>query len=122
MPDIIEIVKRIKEFRRELADMRQLLSKSGHYDWDGPDEGLLNEKLKRWTSRVYEALKAWGFTTEAEEGFGKHSGINMYDGVDTRAKMKDERLRSLQDDISRHPEHYLSRLLGVSPRAPKKRT
>ena len=67
MPDITEIVKRIKEFRKELADMRQLLSKSGHYDWDGPDEGLLNEKLKRWTSRVYEALKAWGFTTEAEE-------------------------------------------------------
>jgi predicted nucleotide-binding protein len=91
------VVRGIDELRKELVKIRQS---------DQLDEHLQDTKLKTWTNRVYEQLKDWGFLTEAEQGFGRNSSIIWYDGVDKRAKMRDDRLKALRDDVASHPEHY----------------
>jgi predicted nucleotide-binding protein len=101
MPVIPTIIKGIDELRTELSEIRQS---------NRSDEGLRDAKLITWTRRTYEMLKGWGFTTEAELGFGRNSVINMHDGVDIRAKMRDDKLKALRDDVSSHPEHYESKL------------
>jgi hypothetical protein len=108
--NIKAIVDGIDRLRTEAAKMRNL---------HRADEGLLEAKLKTWTKRVYEQLKAWGFTSEAEEGFGRNSGINMYEGVERRAKMRDDRLKALGDDLESHPEHYEQKLGATSPASAK---
>jgi predicted nucleotide-binding protein len=105
-----DIVVAINQLRAEAAELIQ----SG----SGADEGVLDEKVKAWTRRTYEKLKGWGFTTEAEETFGRNSITWMYDGVTKRAKMRDDKLKALSDDISLHPEHYESRLTVLSATVP----
>lgn len=105
------IIDGIDRLRAELADIRQSYR---------ADEGLQDAKLKTWTKRAYEQLKGWGFTSEAEEGFGRNSGINMYEGVDRRAKMRDDRLSALRDDLDFHPEHYEQKLAAEGPAGAKK--
>jgi len=101
MPVVPSIIKGIDDLRTELREIRQSYRS---------DEGLQDAKLKAWTKRVYERLKAWGFTSEAEEGFGSNSIIIMYDGIDKRAKMRDDRLNALRDELSSHQEHYEAKL------------
>lgn len=98
-----EILRGIDQLRRELAELRESFSS---------DEGLLDAKLILWTKRAYEQLKAWGFSAEAEQGFGRNSIINMYTGVNKQAKMRDDNLAALRDDVASHREHYESRLAG----------
>jgi predicted nucleotide-binding protein len=108
MSKTADVIKGIKQLRKEVAEIRADLHQTDRFT--GMDEGLLNEKLKKWTNRVYEQLKAWGLKTEAEEGFGRNSIVNHYEGVDRRAKMRDDKLNALLDDILAHPEHYEERL------------
>jgi predicted nucleotide-binding protein len=63
-----------------------------------------------WTTRAYDQLKSWGFSAEAEQGFGRNSITHMYDDVAVRAKLRDERLQALRDELATHPEHYEQRL------------
>lgn len=111
-----DAIQGIKQLRIEVAEIRAGLRQPSMTR----DEGFLNEKLKKWKSRVYEQLKTWGFTPEAEEGFGPHSMITMYEGVDTRAKMWDDKLSALVDDVSSHPEHYESRLANTTQNSARK--
>jgi predicted nucleotide-binding protein len=98
---VSQIIKGIDELRSELTNiLRANLS----------DEELRDLKVKTWAKRTYDLLKGWGFNSEAEEGFGRNSPIFMYEGVDYRAKMRDDRLRALRDDLSDHPEHYQNKL------------
>jgi hypothetical protein len=91
------IVQNIDSLRRELAELLE-----AHKN----DEELLDSKIKLWVKRVYSQLVGWGFGSEAEKGFGKNSIIIMYDGVTRRAKMRDDALLALRDDLSAHPDHY----------------
>jgi predicted nucleotide-binding protein len=104
-----DAIQGIKQLRNEVAEIRAALRQPSIT----VDEGLLNEKLKKWKNRVYERLKAWGFTAEAEEGFGRNSMIHMYEGVDRRAKMWDDKLGALLDDVTSHPEHYETTLANI---------
>ncbi|HEY2545664.1 MAG TPA: TIR domain-containing protein [Candidatus Acidoferrum sp.] len=106
MSKTADVIQGIKQLRKEVEEIRAQLRQPSLLR----DEGLLNEKLKKWTNRAYEQLNAWGFKREAEDGFGSNSMTHMYDGVDARAKMRDDKLNALLDDISSHPEHYETRL------------
>lgn len=108
-----DIVEGIKQLRKEVAEIRAQLRQPSMMR----DEGLLDEKLKKWTNRVYARLKAWGLDAEAEEGFGRNSITHMYEGVENRAETRDNKLSALLDDISSHPEHYEGRLDAHPPRA-----
>lgn len=101
---INEIIEGIDRLRKELASIRQS---------SPSDETLRDAKLKTWTKRAYEQLKGWGFVAEAEQGFGRNSITHMYDGVDNRAKMRDDILLALRDDVASHPEHYGSKLASA---------
>ena len=81
------------------------------------DEGLADAKLKAWTSRAYDQLKSWGFSAEAEQGFGRNSITHMYEGVAVQAKSRDERLHALRDELAAHPAHYEQKL-AVGPGMP----
>jgi predicted nucleotide-binding protein len=94
VPTIKEIVQGIRQLRKDLVDIRQPLIL---------DESLQDARLKTWTRRVYDQLMGWGFVAEAEEGFGRNS-----------AKMRDDRLEALRDDLESHPEHYASKLATAS--------
>src|SRR5882672_2027609 len=89
------------QLRKELAEIRRS---------SPSDETLRDAKLKTWTKRTYEKLKGLGFVAEAEQGFGRTSITHLYEGVDKRAKMRDDALLALRDDVASHPEHYLSTL------------
>ena len=101
MASVQEVVEGIDRLREELAGIRR----SSSYN-----ESLRDEKLKTWTRRVCEQLSDWGFPEEAEEGFGRHSSTWMFQGVDKRASVRDDRLLALRDDLASHPDHYASKL------------
>lgn len=98
---ISEILKGIDQLREELTQVLHSFRS---------DESLREAKLKTWARRVYEQLKDWGFSVEAEQGFGRNSIINLHEGVDARAKLRDDNLRALRDDVASHPEHYKSKI------------
>jgi len=105
MPEnVSKIGKGLDALRTELAGILQA---------NRNDEELRDIKVKAWAKRTYELLKEWGFPSEAEEGFGRNTPIHMYEGVDRRAKMRDDRLKALRDELSSHPEHYQSKLSSM---------
>jgi hypothetical protein len=55
-------------------------------------------------------LEEWGFPAEAEQDFGRNSTAHRYEDVERQAKLRDDSLRALRDDIASHPEHYESKL------------
>jgi predicted nucleotide-binding protein len=98
---IEEILAGLDAFRDELATIRRAPS---------IDDTLRDAKLGTFTKRAYTQLKDWGFETEAEQGFGRNSVINLYIGTNAQVEAKDARLHALRDDVASHPEHYKSRL------------
>jgi predicted nucleotide-binding protein len=107
-PSISEIITGIDQLREEVKEFLNVRA----------DDGLSSEKLKAWTRRAYDQLKDWGFATEAEQGFGSNSISHMYSGVGARAKLRDEKLVALRDELATHPEHYSLKLSqAVTPRS-----
>jgi predicted nucleotide-binding protein len=107
MPEAVsKIITEIDKLRRELAKI--LVTNQS-------DEELRDLKVKAWARRTHDLMKEWGFPSEAEEGFGRNSPIQMYEGVDDRAKMRDDRLKALRDELSSHPDHYQSKLSSSTP-------
>jgi predicted nucleotide-binding protein len=115
---IAEIIEGIDKLRKDLVEVRNS-TLSG--------DSLRDAKLETWTKRAYEQLKGWGFLAEAEKDLGRNSMTRMYDGVDIKAKVRDDGLRALRDDLASHPQYYESRLASAeqfettsSKRAPTK--
>lgn len=96
-----EIIEGIDQLRKDLVHILES-SRS--------DETLRNERVRIWTARAYERLKDWGFSSEAEEGFGSSSVTWIHQGVDQRAKLRDDKLNALRDDLVSHPEHYKTKI------------
>jgi hypothetical protein len=98
---INEIIAGIDALRTELATIRRASS---------TNDTLRDAKLQTFTKRTYVQLKDWGFVSEAEQGFGRNSAINLYLAINARIDERDARLHALRDDMAAHPEHYESRL------------
>jgi hypothetical protein len=104
----IPAVATINEIVAGIDALREELAKIGRAPLI--DFSLRDAKLQTFTKRAYLQLKTWGFVTEAEQGFGRNSVTNMYEGINERIEERDARLRALRDDMASHPEHYESRL------------
>jgi len=104
MATVKETIDGMDRLRKELATIRRS---------SPDDEDFRDATLNTWAKRAYKELQDWGFLAEAEQGFGRNSPIKMYAGVDVRAKMRDDILRALRDDMASHPGHYESKLASA---------
>lgn len=100
MPTVEKVLEGIDQIRRDLADITHSSRR---------DVNLWDAKVKRFTKRTYDQLTGWGLSTEAGQDFGSNSVIHMY-GVEKGAKLIDDKLIALRDDMASHPEYYLVRL------------
>ena len=103
MITVAEVIEGINQLQTEVAPF---LTPSSRF----ADEELRDAKLRAWTKRAYEKLKGWGFSDEAEKGFGRRSFTVMYEGIPVRAKMRSDALIALRDELESHPEHYQAKI------------
>jgi len=81
------------------------------------DEGTREERIKLWAKRAHQKLAEWGFPAAAEKIGGRNSSIQVYEGVNRRAKMRDDILLALRDELHDHPEDYQGKLSSTPPSA-----
>jgi predicted nucleotide-binding protein len=108
MPTVPEVTGEIERLRDELAGILR-----------EPSESVREERIVMWADRVYGKLKSWGFSTHAEKVGGRNSILRMYEGVNVRAKMRDDVLLALRSELHEHPKEYEAQLSrGDLPNSP----
>ena len=98
-----EVIRQIEELRGELAGILVKYSE---------DEGVREQRIRMWAERAREKLAGWGFSEQAQRIGGRNSSIQLYEGVNQRAKMRDDILRALMDEMTAHPQDYESKLVA----------
>jgi len=106
------VLEGIDTLRKDLADINKSSSR---------DEGVLDARLKTYLTRAVEQLTALGFSKQADEDFGVNAILRAY-GAKPRAKLIDDKLGALRDDVASHPEYYKSKLGLLSQSIPAEPT